>query len=296
MKTLMTTTALIAAFTTSAVAQDAPASPYREGVEQGVRASQFIGKRVYLTGSDTSTMPVDAIADANADWTDAGEISDVMISLNGDTEVVLVDFGGFLGIGEKTVAISMDSLALVPDSDSPQDYFIVFHGDKAQLEGAPAFNPDMVFEATDAAPAADATAMTTEPATETAATDTAPAADATATTTAPAADTAATDATMGMVDGDPVDFVAMTDVDLIGKRVYGSNAEDIGEISAVALDDAGKISGAIVDVGGFLGMGEKKVALTSDMLRLVADANGGDPKFYVNATQEQLEALPVHAN
>ncbi|MDO8312226.1 MAG: PRC-barrel domain-containing protein [Sideroxyarcus sp.] len=270
MKTFMTTTALVMAFATSALAQDAPVSPYREGVEKGVRASQFIGKRVYLTAADTSTMAVEAIADANTDWVDAGEISDVMISLMGDTEVALVDFGGFLGIGEKTVAIDMNQLVLVPDSDSPQDYFIVFQGDKSQLEGAPAFNPDMVFAASDVVP------VTSDPA---------------STTISPA-----TDAPLVAVDGDMVDLTVMTDTDLIGKRVYGINAEDVGEISAVALDETGKISGAIVDVGGFLGMGEKKVALTGDMLRLVADASGGDAKLHVNATQEQLEALPVYAN
>lgn len=269
MKTLMTTTALVVAFASSALAQDAAVSPYREGVEKGVRASQFIGKRVYLTEADTATMAVDAVADANVDWVDAGEISDVMISLTGDTEVVLVDFGGFLGIGEKTVAIDMDRLALVPDADSPQDYFIVFQGNKVQLEGAPAYNPDMVFEASDAA----ATTVTADP------------------VAAPAADVP-----MVAADGTMVDFAVMTDADLIGKRVYGNNGEDVGEISAVALDDAGKISGAVVDVGGFLGIGEKKVALSGDMLRLVVEADGGDARFHVNATQEQLENLPVYAN
>jgi len=287
MKTLLTTSALILALAAPmaapVMAQDAPVSPYREGVEKGVRASDFIGKRVYLTEADTTNLSATAIANANTDWQDAGEISDVMISLSGDTEVVLVDFGGFLGIGEKTVAIDMSQLTLVPDSGSPQDYFIVFHGNKTALEGAPAYNPDMVFDATDAA----VTPVPANPAMDTAEAE-APTPD------APATGPVMTDGVMA--DGAMVDFAAMTDADLIGQRVYGPNEEDLGEVSAVALDAEGKITGAVVDVGGFLGMGEKPVALSADQLMIVADADGDGSHLRVNATQAQLEALPVYAN
>ncbi len=165
MKNLMMTSALVMALTTPVFAQTATTtttteptttSPYLPGVDMGVRASDFIGKRIYVTEADMSTMSNDAVAEANAEWQDAGEISDVIISMNGDTEAVLVDFGGFLGIGEKTVALNIKDLTMVPDANSSDDYFIVFQGNKADLEGAPAFDPAMVFS-TDTA-AADATA------------------------------------------------------------------------------------------------------------------------------------------
>ena len=265
MKTIIASSVLALAAASGAFAQDTRPL-YLEGVENGVRASDFIGKRVYVTEADTTGMSDTAMADADANWQDAGEISDLMISLSGDTEVVLVDFGGFLGIGEKTVALDMQQLALVPDADSPDDYFIVFKGTNAELESAPAFNPDMVFAAaTDATMATDAT--------------TAPATDMTA--TAP------------MATRDMVDLTTYAEADLVGKRVYGPNDEDVGEISAVSLDADGKVIGAVVDVGGFLGMGEKEVVLTSAMLSLVADANG-EPKFVVNATQEQLETMDTY--
>ena len=76
-------------------------------------------------------------------------------------------------------------------------------------------------------------------------------------------------------------------------RVYGLNDEDVGEISAVAVGTDGKIEGAVVDVGGFLGIGEKKVALDSGMLMLVREADG-DSWFRVGATQEQLESMEPH--
>jgi hypothetical protein len=294
MKKLIGTSALVMALAAPAFAQTATqgdagmtASPYLEGVERGVRASDFIGKRVYVTETDMASMQVEAMADANTDWDDAGEISDLIISLNGDSEAVLVDFGGFLGLGEKTVAVSMANLVMVPDSDSPDDYFIVFQGSKAALEAAPAFDPEFVFTADESM-----TTDTTPEATDMTNTGTA------ATGTMDTGTTEMNTATTGTMNtGDTsVDFATMSDTDLVGKRVVGLNNEDMGEISAVALDGEGKISGAVVDVGGFLGMGEKPVALGAETLTMVRSADGTADHFTVTMTQEQLETLPIYAN
>lgn len=263
--------ALVLASSAPAVAQNM-SSIYVEGVENGVRASDFLGKRVYLTEADTTGLSNTALAEADANWQDGGEISDLIISLSGDTEAVLVDFGGFLGMGEKTVALDISQLSLVPDADSPDDYFIVFKGTSAELEAALPFNADMVFDAT----------ATTAPA----------AADATTDTTMATPSTDGGTAVVGQegaMAGEMVDLATWVEADLIGKRVYGINNEDVGEISAVSMTADNKIEGAIVDVGGFLGMGEKQVVLTSDVLTLVKD--GDATKFVVTATQEQLEAM-----
>ena len=287
MKKLLATSALVLVTSVPAFAQST-SSIYLEGIENGVRASDFIGKRVYLTEADTTGMSETALAEADTNWQDGGEISDLIISLSGDTEAVLVDFGGFLGMGEKTVALDVNQLAMVPDSDSPDDYFIVFKGTSADLEGAAAFNPDMVFEA-NTTDAGTMDAGTTDAGT----TEVAPAADAevaaTDTAVAPA------DGTMAATDtGEMVDLSTYAEADLVGKRVYGPNNEDVGEISAVSLNADGKVAGAVVDVGGFLGMAEKPVLLTSENLTLVQD--GDEPKFIVNATQEQLEAMENFTN
>ena len=314
MKKLFGTSALVMALTMPAFAQDANttlstdpalgmASPYLEGIDRGVRASDFIGKRVYVTEQDTSTLSVDAIAAADAGWENAGEISDLIISLNGDSEAVLVDFGGFLGIGEKTVAVSMSSLVMVPDSSSPDDYFIVFHGSKAQLEGAPEFNADMVFDAnTSNMGQADSTGQ----AANTGMTDSTGAAGSTSTGgtsdntmgNQPAGNQSATgqsDST-NMGNDTTVDLTMMAEADLIGRRVVGPNNEDIGEISGVAVGTDGTISGAVVDVGGFLGIGEKRVSLGSEALTIVRNAGGTVDHFRVTMTQDQLETLPTYEN
>ena len=281
MKKLFGTSALVMALALPVFAQEAnttaPAntaialqSPYIEGIDRGVRASNFIGKRVYVTEQDTSVLSVDAIAQADTEWENAGEISDLIISLNGDAEAVLVDFGGFLGIGEKTVAISMANLVMVPDSNSPDDYFIVFHGNKAELEGAPAFNPDMVFEAVASDPMPSETTMTDQ--------------------------TMNAQSGTSMADDPALDVTAMSEADLLGKRVIGPNNEDLGEISAVAIGAEGAITAAVVDVGGFLGIGEKPVALGANELTIVRNAGGTVDHFQVSMTQDQLEALPTYVN
>lgn len=100
-------------------------------------AETFIGKRLYVSETD-----VDAAApltEADKDWDDIGEISDLVIGEDGMVKAVLVDIGGFLGMGEKSVAVSMNELSIIRDGDSENDYFIVFTAGRAALEGAPAF-------------------------------------------------------------------------------------------------------------------------------------------------------------
>jgi sporulation protein YlmC with PRC-barrel domain len=55
--------------------------------------------------------------------------------------------------------------------------------------------------------------------------------------------------------------------DFIGERVYGANDESIGEINDVLMDAKGQVAGVIIGVGGFLGIGEKDVALPMSALQ-----------------------------
>ena len=59
------------------------------------------------------------------------------------------------------------------------------------------------------------------------------------------------------------------------------------------IDSKGNVAAVIVGVGGFLGMGEKDVALTFDQLSFATDNN--DPLVVkTNATKESLQAAPQH--
>jgi sporulation protein YlmC with PRC-barrel domain len=67
--------------------------------------------------------------------------------------------------------------------------------------------------------------------------------------------------------------------ELDGEEVYGPDGEQIGEIDEVVVDSASKRALAVIGVGGFLGIGERNVAIPlSDLQvdqndRLIANVN-----------------------
>jgi len=48
---------------------------------------------------------------------------------------------------------------------------------------------------------------------------------------------------------------------LIGVNIYGPNDQKVGDVSDVLLDHQGTVKAVVIGVGGFLGMGEKEVAV-----------------------------------
>ena len=79
--------------------------------------------------------------------------------------------------------------------------------------------------------------------------------------------------------------------ELIGKTVYHSADKSLGDINDIVWTKDGNIQGVIVGVGGFLGIGEKNVAVNFDALKITADENG-DKKFVLDATKDELAAAP----
>ena len=81
--------------------------------------------------------------------------------------------------------------------------------------------------------------------------------------------------------------------ELLNENVVNDANEKVGDINDVLIDSKGKVAAVIVGVGGFLGMGEKDVALTFDQLSFGSDNN--DPLVVkTNATKESLQAAPQH--
>jgi putative membrane protein len=54
---------------------------------------------------------------------------------------------------------------------------------------------------------------------------------------------------------------------LKGMNVYNANNEKIGDINEVLIDREGKVEGVVIGVGGFLGMGERDVAVPFNALQ-----------------------------
>ena len=81
--------------------------------------------------------------------------------------------------------------------------------------------------------------------------------------------------------------------ELLNENVVNDANEKVGDINDVLIDSKGKVAAVIVGVGGFLGMGEKDVALTFDQLSFATDNN--DPLIVkTNATKESLQTAPQY--
>ena len=79
---------------------------------------------------------------------------------------------------------------------------------------------------------------------------------------------------------------------LLNENVLNANNEAIGDINDVMLDRNDKVASVIVGVGGFLGMGEKNVALNFDQLKFTN--TGNDLVVTSDATKDTLQAAPAY--
>ena len=78
---------------------------------------------------------------------------------------------------------------------------------------------------------------------------------------------------------------------LVGMAVYNRANERVGDINDLILGADGKIASAVIGVGGFLGIGEKLVAVDFSELQLDRDASG-TMRATVNSSKESLESAP----
>ncbi len=78
---------------------------------------------------------------------------------------------------------------------------------------------------------------------------------------------------------------------LKGADVYNLQNESIGEVEEVLLDPAsGRVRFAVVEVGGFLGMGATNVAVPWSAFHISRE--GDDVKYVVDASKDKLEKAP----
>jgi hypothetical protein len=74
-----------------------------------------------------------------------------------------------------------------------------------------------------------------------------------------------------------------------GARVNDPEDNNVGTIADIVIDRDGTIAAVIVESGGFLGFGAKKVGLGANELRMTRD-DAGEPRFQVDMTRDQLRA------
>jgi hypothetical protein len=296
-----------------ALAQDA-ASPFQtEAAGPSISASDVIGARIYVS---EAALDADTYSGVQEGWEDIGEVNDIILGRDGTVDAVLVDIGGFLGMGERQVAVDMAALKIVQDdATDADDWFLVLQSDRGTLESAPEYvmpgaqataDADTEAAAEQDAAATDTTSQGTATdeavaKSETAegtegvgnATDTTMADDATADTAA-TTEVVGQDGAVALPEGyTALEREALTAETLTGANVRDTNDASIAEVSDLVLTAEGQVTDVILDVGGFLGIGARSVAIPLDRLT-VAQTEGGAVRIWVNMTKEELEALPEH--
>lgn len=262
MKNLMLTTAIVAitsmgaaAQTTDAPAQAPAATAQSDAQSQTVpafMASEFNDKELYTLNSDEARSLRDArttegerVRWENSDmfnqsrdsWENVGNISDIVVTQDGEVRGVLIDVGGFLGLGAKTVMIDMNELNFVTEDASAEAgdrYSLVVAMTEEELETLPAwdealltgFEPRATAQMQDAAPVeADATR--------------------------PVGDNADMQNDAGYSDLPREELTAER---LTGANAYTPEGEDIATVDELLLDADGNATHVVMDVGGFLGI------------------------------------------
>ena len=76
---------------------------------------------------------------------------------------------------------------------------------------------------------------------------------------------------------------------IIGSSVYDNNNEKIGSVQDIILGKGGKVDSVVVDVGTFLGMGGKDVAVQLDQIKTDHD------RLTLSMTKDQLKQAPNYA-
>lgn len=92
--------------------------------------------------------------------------------------------------------------------------------------------------------------------------------------------------------------IHLTNAELTGKilegaTIYGPNDEKIGSVAH--LHGAGMSAQLVIDVGGFLGIGAKPVAVPIGNVEFMRD-EAGDVHAVTNWTKAQLKAMPEHVD
>jgi hypothetical protein len=81
----------------------------------------------------------------------------------------------------------------------------------------------------------------------------------------------------------------------LGKAVYNGDsdkAESIGKLNDLIIGPDGMVQTAVIGVGGFLGVGQKDVAVAASQLKLSIRSDGNS-WLVLNTTTDQLKAAPA---
>jgi len=181
-------------------------------------------------------------------WDNIGEVEDLILAPDGSVKGIVLEVGGFLAIGEKHIGLGMDSVRLVRDREDTEKIYVVVDRTLEQLKLAPEYEYDRVARTRDELFAPPKLVR----------------------------------------DGyTTVNAQDVTVDKLVDAVVYGSKDETVGDLMDIVLNQGHPVK-AVIDVGGFLGMGGKRIAVSFEELQLLRN-DDGDLRIYIEATEDQLE-------
>jgi len=79
---------------------------------------------------------------------------------------------------------------------------------------------------------------------------------------------------------------------VLGKEVKSSTGEDLGRIVEVLVDQLGQVRAAVIDFGGFLGVGSRKVVVDWATMHFVPANERG--QIALDLTRDQIKAAPEY--
>ena len=80
---------------------------------------------------------------------------------------------------------------------------------------------------------------------------------------------------------------------ILGHEVLSSTGENMGRIVDVLVDRSGQVRAAIIDFGGFLGVGSRKIAVEWSAMHFPPPAQA-DAKILLELTRDQVKAAPEY--
>ncbi|MDH2329092.1 PRC-barrel domain-containing protein [Cereibacter sp. SYSU M97828] len=92
----------------------------------------------------------------------------------------------------------------------------------------------------------------------------------------------------------PLSAVELTEENLLGAPVYGPGDETVGSIGDLSIREAGEVRMAIIDVGGFLGIGTKHIAVPFNTLQFFRQGLTGPVHAHIGLSKDQVKDLPDH--
>jgi sporulation protein YlmC with PRC-barrel domain len=249
-----------------------PQDQQLEGTQQALGAGEIladdlIGETVYSGQGEEAE--------------EIGQISDLVVGEQGEISAAVIGVGGFLGIGERDVAIDFEQLHFTQDQDG--ELRIVADMTREQLEQAQAFEDS------------EQTQLYGELSDEQRSTARMPDRQAEGERMAageqqPAATGEAQERQAARAPGVEPGVSGLSADELMGADVIGANNEEIGQVGDVIFSQDGQVRAVIVDVGGLLGIGAKEVAIEFESAEVRRD--GDQLALVIHATEEQLEQAP----